>query len=94
MPALINEFDKELKAIYEKFYLIKNKDFTLPENQKDIQTFLTLASNYLGRNLEEKTKLSIGYLPILIKLIKIFSEINKKLSDELEESLDKDFKSI
>lgn len=89
MPALINEFDKELKAIYEKFYLIKNKDFTLPENQKDIQTFLTLASDYLGRNLEEKTKLSIGYLPILIKLIKIFSEINKSLSNELEESLDK-----
>ncbi|WP_341794910.1 hypothetical protein [Rickettsia endosymbiont of Rhinocyllus conicus] len=89
MPALINEFDKELKAIYEKFYLIKNKDFTLPENQKDIQTFLMLVSDYLGRNLEEKTKLSIGYLPILIKLIKIFFEINKKLSDELEESLDK-----
>lgn len=89
MPALTDEFDKELEAIYERFNLIKNKDFTLPENQKDIQTFLMLASDYLGRNLEEKTKLSIGYLPILIKLIKIFSEINKKLSDELEESLDK-----
>lgn len=25
MPALINEFDKELEAIYEKFYLIKIK---------------------------------------------------------------------
>ncbi|MCC8370882.1 MAG: hypothetical protein LN566_06090 [Rickettsia endosymbiont of Stiretrus anchorago] len=50
---------------------------------------MTLASDYLGKNLEEKTKLSIGYLPILIKLIKIFSEINKKLCDELEESLDK-----
>ncbi|MCC8377468.1 MAG: hypothetical protein LN567_03645 [Rickettsia endosymbiont of Graphium doson] len=89
MPALINEFDKELEAIYERFNLIKNKDFTLPENQKDIQNFLILASNHLGENLEEKTKLSIGYLPILIKLIKIFFEINKKLSDELEESLDK-----
>lgn len=43
-----------------------------------------LSSDYLGRNLEEKTKLSIGYLPILIK---IFSEINKSLSDELKESL-------
>ncbi|HJD65791.1 MAG TPA: hypothetical protein LFV91_01700 [Rickettsia endosymbiont of Bembidion nr. Transversale] len=86
MPALTDEFDKELEAIYERFDLIKNKDFTLPENQKDIQTFLTLASDYLGKNLEEKTKLSIGYLPILIK---IFSEINKKLCDELEESLDK-----
>ena len=50
---------------------------------------MILASNHLGGNLEEKTKLSIGYLPILIKLIKIFFEINKKLSDELEESLDK-----
>ncbi|ABE04419.1 hypothetical protein A3306_03765 [Rickettsia bellii] len=89
MPALTDEFDKELEAIYERFDLIKNKDFMLPENQKDIQTFLMLASDYLGKNLEEKTKLSIGYLPILIKLIKIFSEINKKLSDELEESLDK-----
>ncbi|ABV79537.1 hypothetical protein A1I_06085 [Rickettsia bellii OSU 85-389] len=89
MPALTDEFDKELEAIYERFDLIKNKDFMLPENQKDIQTFLMLASDYLGKNLEEKTKLSIGYLPILIKLIKIFSEINKKLFDELEESLDK-----
>ncbi|HJD62553.1 MAG TPA: hypothetical protein LFW14_03135 [Rickettsia endosymbiont of Degeeriella rufa] len=89
MPALINEFDKELEAIYERFNLIKNKDFTLSENQKYIQNFLILASNHLGGNLEEKTKLSIGYLPILIKLIKIFFEISKKLSYELEESLDK-----
>ncbi|HJD67022.1 MAG TPA: hypothetical protein LFV66_00860 [Rickettsia endosymbiont of Bembidion lapponicum] len=89
MPALINEFDKELEAIYERFNLIKNKDFTLSENQKDIQNFLILASNHLGGNLEEKTKLSIGYLPALMRLIKIFSEINKNLPNELEEALDK-----
>ncbi len=29
----------------------------------------------------------MSYLPILVKLIEIFLEINKKLSDELEESL-------
>lgn len=34
MPALTDEFDKELEAIYERFDLIKNKDFMLPENQK------------------------------------------------------------